>query len=274
MKLRYTPLQRDVLAVEEQASPHHEAMQQARSLEGMPVVCCELHSQVPLVAAAIKHESPGAVVAYCMTDQAALMLAFSDVARAARDVGLIDTAITCGQALGGDFEAINLHSGLLAAHAVCKADIAIVAIGPGIVGSDTPFGHGGTAQGEALNAAAALAGVPLAPLRLSFADTRERHHGVSHHSICALRDICLAEAVVALPANLPPEQAATVAQALERAGIYDRHGIVEVTLPTGDIDLRGLAVTTMGRTQEQDPAFFSAAFAAGILAARLGAERR
>jgi integrase/recombinase XerD len=230
MKLRYTPLQREVLAVEEQASPYHEQLKNARSIEGTPVVCCELHSQVPLVAAAAKRVNPQATVVYCMTDQAALMLAFSDVARAARRAGLIDATITCGQALGGDLEAITLHSALLAAYHVLKADVIIVGIGPGIVGSGTVFGHGGIAQGEALNAVAALQGVPIAPLRLSFADARARHQGVSHHSITALADICLTEAVIPLPKNLTLAQWQLVDTTLEHAGIYERHGRVEVPL--------------------------------------------
>jgi hypothetical protein len=273
MKLRYTPLQRDVLAVEEQASPYHEAFKGLDSLEGVPVVCCELHSQVPLVAAAVKSLDPTARVAYCWTDQAALLLAFSDILRSARGSGLIDTTISCGQALGGDHEAVTLHSGLLAARHIAAADVVIVGIGPGIVGTGTAFGHGGVAQGEALNAAAALKGVAIAPLRLSFADQRERHSGVSHHSICALRDICLTEAMIPIPTDLPAAQQTLVETALEGSGINERHGVIEVDVNPDMIDLRGLNVTTMGRTQAEDPAFFSAAFAAGILAAGLRRER-
>ncbi|MBN2839986.1 MAG: DUF3866 family protein, partial [Coriobacteriia bacterium] len=77
MKLRYTPLQRDVTAVEEPISPHHDVMVAARSLDGLPVVCCGLHSQVPIVAAAIKERAPQARVAYVMTDESALPLALS-----------------------------------------------------------------------------------------------------------------------------------------------------------------------------------------------------
>ena len=40
--------------VEEQERPHHDVMATRDGLGGMPVVCCGLHSQVPLVAAAVK----------------------------------------------------------------------------------------------------------------------------------------------------------------------------------------------------------------------------
>jgi hypothetical protein len=191
MKLRYTPLQIDVCSVEEQASPHHETMRTAQDLGGMPVACCGLHSQVPLVAAAAKHADPDLRVAYVMTDFAALPLSLSELVRMSVSTGLIDSTVTCGQAFGGEHEAVNLHSGLLAARYVVGADIAVVAIGPGVVGTATPFGHGGVVQGEAVNAAGALGGTPVATLRLSFADERSRHRVVSHHTLTALSRIAL-----------------------------------------------------------------------------------
>jgi hypothetical protein len=273
MKLRYTPFQHEVLSVEEPDSPYHLALQQAQSLEGMPVVCCELHSQVPLVAAAIKQVAPQAKIVYCMTDEASLMAAFSKLIGQMQEARLIDATITSGQAFGGDLEAVTLHSALLAAHAVCGADIAICAQGPGIVGTATPFGHGGLAQAEALNAVAALDGVPLAVLRLSFADKRKRHQGVSHHTLTALGTVCLAEAVIPLPTDLSAEQLERIEQQLEDSGIADKHGIVDVAVNASSIDTRGLRITTMGRTQKDDGAFFSAAYAAGLFAAGLLAER-
>ncbi len=269
IKLRYTPMQRDVLSVEEPASPYHQQLRELRSLAGKPVVCCELHSQVPLVAAAVRSVAPHARITYCQTDQAALMLAFSNSIRAAKESGLIDATISCGQALGGDFEAVTLHSGLLAAAEITKADVIIVGIGPGIVGTDTAFGHGGVAQGEALNAVGSLAGTAIAALRLSFADQRARHRGVSHHSICALSDICLIEAYIPVPSNLPIDQRAIIDRALAQKGIAKRHRLTEVAVDEQSIDLCGLEVTTMGRDQSEDPAFFSAAYAAGVLAGGL-----
>jgi hypothetical protein len=208
-----------------------------------------------------------------MTDEASLMASFSTLITQMQEVGLIDTTITCGQAFGGDLEAVTLHSGLLAAQAVCKADVAVCAQGPGIVGTATPFGHGGLAQAEALNAAAVLDGVPLAVLRLSFADKRKRHQGVSHHTRIALGKVCLAEAIIPLPLDLPAEQLERIEQQLEDSGIAEKHGLVNVPVNVPAIDLRGLKVTTMGRTQHDDAAFFSAAFAAGLFAAELLFER-
>ncbi|MDO9175403.1 MAG: DUF3866 family protein, partial [Actinomycetota bacterium] len=245
MKLRYTPLQRDVLAVESPESPHHGVMASANSLAGMPVVCCGLHSHVPLVAAAAKHANASLKIAYCMTDSGSLALALSDNVRAGIDTGLLDATITCGQAFGGQLEAVNVHSGLLAARHVVRADVAIVAIGPGVVGTTTPLGHGGVAQGEAINAVASLGGSPVAVLRMSFADARARHRVVSHHTLTALSRIALAEAIVPVPL-LPDDLAEKVDEALEESGIASRHRCVTAAVSTPP-DLRGIRVSTMGR---------------------------
>ncbi len=269
MKLRYTPLQLDVLAVESQESPYHPIMRDARDLYGMPVVCCGLHSQVPLVAAAVKHADPSLSVAYCMTDEAALVLAVSDLVRASVNAGLVDTTVTCGQAFGGDLEAVNLYSGLLAARHVAHADVAVVAIGPGVVGTATAFGHGGVCQGQAVNAVSALRGVPVACLRVSFADERTRHRAVSHHTLAALTDVALAPARVPVPA-LPEEYARAVDESLDDAGVWKHH--VRADAESGRMappSMRGVTVRTMGRGLSEDPAFFAAAFAAGEIASRI-----
>lgn len=266
MKLRYTPLQLDVVSVEAPESPHHEVMAQAHTLAGLPVVCCGLHSQAPLVAAAVKAAAPRKRVVYCMTDEAALALPLSRVMRESADAGLVDATITCGQSFGGDFEAVNLHSGLLAARHVCDADVAIVAIGPGVVGTATPLGHGGVVQGESINAVAALDGHPVACVRMSFADPRGRHRGVSHHTISALTTVALAPATVALPA-LPEEISDTIDKQLESAGVWRLHREARSKRDIGwEPSLRGVAVTSMGRGPEQDPIFFHAAYAAGEIA--------
>ncbi len=270
MKLRYTPLQIDVSTVEEQGGSAHGAMASATDIAGMPVACCGLHSQVPLVAAAVKDADPTITVAYVMTDFAALPLALSDVIRASVEAGLIDSTVTCGQAFGGSYESVNLHSGLLAAKHVAGADIAIVAIGPGVVGTATPFGHGGIAQGEAINAASVLGGRPVAVLRLSSADARERHRPVSHHTTTALTSIALAPAMVAVPSSaegVSDAEFAEVEAALDRAGVWTRHARQDIAVRAPD--MRGVAVTTMGRGPDQDPLFFAAAHAAGALCVTL-----
>jgi hypothetical protein len=268
MKARYTPVQTDVRTVEE--GPEAALLADVDDLGGAAVICCGLHSQVPIAAAAAKFARPDARIAYVMTDHASLPLALSDVVRAARAQRLIDATITTGQAFGGEFEAVNLYSGLLAARAICGADVIIVGIGPGIVGTATAFGHGGVAQGEAINAAAALGGRPVAALRVSFADARTRHQGVSHHTLTALSRVALAPASVAIPV-LEAEQAATVEEALETAGVWEFHerAYMEFDLDEA-LGAIGFEVRTMGRGFAEDPAFFAAAAAAGYVGALIG----
>jgi hypothetical protein len=150
---------------------------------------------------------------------------------------------------------------------VLQADIVIVAIGPGMPGTATPFGHSGIAQGQALNAVHSLGGVPVAALRLSFADERQRHVPVSHQTLTALGVVTLCPAIVAVP-NLEGAQQAAVDSALEASGIWLRHE--RRTVSAQDIpDMRGVETRTMGRTFVDDPAFFLAAAAAGRVAADL-----
>jgi hypothetical protein len=108
---------------------------------------------------------------------------------------------------------------------------------------------------------------------MSTADARERHRGVSHHSLTALGRLALARARVALPALADPSLAATVHRQLDDAGVSARHEIVPVGPPDAGKLLAawGLQVRTMGRGPEDDPVFFAAAAAAGTLAGRLAA---
>ncbi len=165
IKGRYTSLQADVGSAEE----HLEELAQVESIEGMPVVAAALHSQLPAVAVAFKERAPEARLAYVMTDGAGLPLALSDLAFELRNRALIDATITCGHAFGGDYEAVSIFSALAVARHVADADAAVVAMGPGIVGTNTRLGFSGMEVGGILDAAAALDGQPIACLRVSFA---------------------------------------------------------------------------------------------------------
>src|SRR5690606_29868965 len=133
VKARYTPLQAIVLAADEEASPHRAALQEADDLDGMPVVLADLHSALPAVLAGIHAERPDARVAYVMTDGGALPAWFSRTVSDLAD--RLAGTVTVGQAFGGDLEATNVHSGLLAARYALQADVAIVAQGPGNLGT-------------------------------------------------------------------------------------------------------------------------------------------
>jgi hypothetical protein len=269
MKLRYTPLQATVPAIEEHGSSHRGALEAAQDLGGLPVVWLPLHSMLGAAAAGAKAAGAGRVV-YVMTDGAALPAWFSEQLHALREAGLVDAAITCGQALGGDLEAVNVFSGLLASRAVAEAGVAVVGDGPGKVGTATRWGASDVASGMTLNAIHVLAGRPVAALRLNFAHPAYRHHGVSPHSLTVLRQVALAPVHVAVPA-LEGDRRDAVWRALRDAGLEDRHQLVEVTGQPA-VDLlreRGVGAVTMGRSLDEEAEFFLAAGAAGVLAGRM-----
>lgn len=269
-KVRYTPSQTVVSSVEE---THGDVLDSSQGLKGMPVVCAPLHSMVAAIAAGAK--AAGARrVAYVMTDGAALPGSLSRLVFDLRSSGLIDLWITCGQAFGGELEAVTLWTGLLAAKELVGADVAVVADGPGNLGTGTTWGVTALRSGEALNAAYVLGGRPIAALRISFADERERHRGLSHHSSTILRDVCRVPADVPVPALADEAERDRVWSALRDAKLEERHQLVEVDGRPAleEMVRRGLEVTSMGRTVDQDAGFWLGAGAAGVLAGRLAAE--
>jgi hypothetical protein len=223
MVLPYTPLQHARIHAE-------EAGETAASLDGMPVVCCSLHSQVAPVCAALD----GLRVAYLQLAGGALPVSLSDTVRALRERGLLASTAAVAPCLDGDAQCVSAGSALLWAHGA--HEVAVCSVGPGIVGTGTRFGHGGLAAAEAANAALALGGVPVVTARVSGADERERHRGVSHHTEAVLA-LVSGEAVVA------SEQPGDWREACE-----------------------GLPLSHMGRGPDEDPDFFAAAYAAGVAA--------
>lgn len=272
VKARYTPLQTMVLGVDEQDSPHHAVLTDADSVSGLPVVVADLHSALPAILAGLRQQAPDVRVAYLMTDGGALPLAFSHSVAALRESGWLAGSISVGQAFGGDLEAVTVHTGLLAAALVLRADVAIVVQGPGNLGTGTRWGFSGVMAGEAVNAAAVLGGRPVASLRISGVDQRERHRGISHHSRTAYGRVALVPAD--LPVPLLEGPLGTLVDDQARSLVADSGG----RLRRHDIDLAGLedalaispvTLSTMGRGYAQDPASFLAAAAAGRFAASL-----
>ncbi|MBW3579463.1 MAG: DUF3866 family protein [Actinobacteria bacterium] len=263
MKLRYTSLQADVGSAEEL---HAGAVAESDDLDGVPVVVCGLHSQLPCVAAAVKHARPDLRLGYIMTDGGGLALAGSDLVAATRSAGLVDVSVTAGHAFGGDHEALNVASALVVARKVAGAEVIVVAMGPGSAGTATRLGFTALEVAPALDAAEALGGRPIAAVRFSLADPRLRHQGVSHHSRTALALLSRARATIGVPRG-PFE--ARLRRDLDASGVADRHRLVSVPDPGVPqlLAAHGLQVTSMGRGPEDDPGFYAVAGAAGTVAA-------
>ena len=277
VKARYMPDQVMVTGVDEQGTTHHGLLSQPigdLDLEGMPVVVADLHSSLPAVLAGLR--SPDGArqprVVYVMTDGGALPLAYSRLVAALSEAGWLAGTVTAGQAWGGDIEAVSVHNALLAARHVLHADAAIVIQGPGNLGTETPWGFSGVACGDAVNAIATLGGRPVACLRVSQADARPRHLGISHHSMTAYGRVALAGADVVIPI-LEGALGARVRREAEvlcepRPGAAP-HRLVEVPAD-GLMELlraaeaeTGVRLSTMRRGLDEDTAAFIAAAAAG-----------
>ena len=277
VKARYMPDQVMVTGVDEQGTTHHGLLSQPigdLDLEGMPVVVADLHSSLPAVLAGLR--SPNGArqprVVYVMTDGGALPLAYSRLVAALSEAGWLAGTVTAGQAWGGDIEAVSVHNALLAARHVLHADAAIVIQGPGNLGTETPWGFSGVACGDAVNAIATLGGRPVACLRVSQADARPRHLGISHHSMTAYGRVALAGADVVVPL-LEGVLGAHVRREAEvlcepRPGAA-QHRLVEVPVD-GLMELlraaeaeTGVRLSTMRRGLDEDTAAFIAAAAAG-----------
>lgn len=267
VKGRYSPLQTIRLAVDEEDSPARPIMERASHLAGMPVVTADLHSALPAILAGIHADAPDAKVAYVMTDGGCLPAGLSRTLDAL--AGHLAGVVTAGQAWGGDLEAVNVHTALLAARHVLGADIAVVTQGPGNLGTGTPWGFSGVAVGETVNAAATLGGRPIGSLRVSEADPRPRHRGVSHHSLTAYGRVALLPADIVVPSGLSP----ALLEALHP--LADRHRLITVQVDGLDAALRKspAKLSTMGRDLDDDHLYFLTAAAAGRHAADICSER-
>jgi hypothetical protein len=242
MTLPYTPLQAATRHVEEEA-------ELPTGLQGMPVVCCSLHSQVAPVCAGTRRRHK-LRVAYVQVGGGALPVSLSDTIRVLKRSGYLEVAVAVAPCVDGDVQAVTTASAL----AWCSEqgfDIAVCSIGPGIVGTASTLGHGGLSAVEAANTAAALGGDPVLSVRYSEADARERHRGVSHHTRSIL-ELTASTVTAAWPHGLEAPDWLNPREEVDVEGWHEECG--------------RLPLSHMGRGLEEDPCFFMCACAAGEIA--------
>ncbi|HWX87160.1 MAG TPA: DUF3866 family protein [Solirubrobacteraceae bacterium] len=279
MKLNYTSLQHAVAPVERE---------QLRLPLGGPVAVLALHGQLACVAWAFARASPERRLGYVQTQGGALPGGHSRVVRLLLERGLLAGHITAGTAYGGELEAITtagaLHHGL---HEL-GWDAVVCGPGPGIVGSSSPLGHGGMNALDSAHTALALGAPALLVARMSSADGRPRHRGLSHHTLTVL-DMLLEPVTVALPAGIRSPAGADLRASLgsvfaaarerskpqleldvERPARMARHDWRHAPVDLPAYLAGGLPAQTMGRRLLEDPLFFGAALAAGTVLADLG----
>ncbi|HEX7058674.1 MAG TPA: DUF3866 family protein [Solirubrobacterales bacterium] len=261
MKLNYTSLQHPISPIEQSGCNAFDSYDMSNALHPtFPVLVLSLHGHLaPAAWAAAQAAEAGGgkpKIGYVQTGGGALPGSFSRDVAELRERDLLCGHITAAPAYGGEREALSVAGALDAAVAELDWDAALVGPGPGIIGSDTRLGHGGMAALDNAHAALSLGFPTLLSPRLSRADPRERHRGVSHHTLTVL-ELLLAPVEVAVPAG---EEEIVASLEVASAG---RH-----RLQVGGADFDGYAATglpvwTMGRSLDEDPLFFAAPLAAG-----------
>jgi hypothetical protein len=252
IKLNYTSLQHPVEPVERtEIGPG----------EHPPVLVLPLHGHLAPAAWAAARERPGLRVGYVQSGGGALPGSLSLDVRDLRERGLLAGHITAAPTYGGEHEALSVIGALDAAAGELGWEAILVGPGPGIIGSDTAFGHGGMAALDNAHAALALGFPTLLSPRLSAADLRPRHRGLSHHTRTVLA-MLLGGVTVAVP-----EDQAEVADALGEA-VAGRHQLGAAPAAVRDYAASGLPTRTMGRDLPDDELFFAAPLAAGAVLAR------
>ncbi|HBF39346.1 MAG TPA: DUF3866 domain-containing protein [Firmicutes bacterium] len=267
MKLRYTPWQFPVLAAEEESSPYHESLKDCSTLGGTPVVIAPLHSMLPGIILGFRALHPNPKIAYIMTDGAALPIALSDLVRDLKKKKLLNLTVTSGHAFGGDLEAVSIPSAILAAKQAGNPDLIIIALGPGIVGTGTAFGFSGVEQSWYIDLVFKLQGLAVVTPRISDADLRERHLGISHHSLTILQ-LSNHPAYLGLSKRIPEPLLNQIMDKLRSHQLIESHHWYLIDDPPVEEQFRQyqIQVKTMGRTISEDPWFFQSSVTTGFLA--------
>lgn len=260
-KLNYTPIQHPVEPVER--APEEVG---AEGQTTVPVLVIPLHGQLAPAAWAAGQASPGLQVGYVQTAGGALPGRISRDVAQLRGLGILCGHITAAPAYGGEAESLSVAGALDAAAHRLRWQAVIAGPGPGIIGSATHYGHGGMAALDTAHAALALGMPTLLSPRLSDADPRPRHRGVSHHTGTAL-DLLLGGVEV----PVPEEETGTVKALRAIAG--ERHRVRPHRADVDRYAASGLPTRTMGRGLEDDRIFFAAALASGSGLAAAAGER-
>ncbi|WP_096233665.1 DUF3866 family protein [Thermoanaerobacterium sp. RBIITD] len=265
MKLRYTPMQINVMTVEEQDSPYHDVFNNFKTLNGMPVIVGELHSMVAPFSIVLKKLRPSIKLAYIMTDSACIPMQFSNAVNFLKKEKFIDSTITMGHAFGGDYETVNIYTSLICAREISKCDAAIIAMGPGIVGTGTKYGFSGVDQAQIIDAINKLGGNPILIPRISFNDKRERHLGISHHTITVL-ELLNSNCNIVFP-KMEDDKYSIIEKQIYNNSVFERYNkfFIDASITKEILSgYRDINLTTMGRNIYDEPEFFNTCGAAAI----------
>lgn len=263
MKLRYTPQQLSVLSVEAEESPYHSLFTDKFSLNGRYVLLAELHSMIPVVFQLLKQFRKRFTFTVIIDDEASLPLSLSEHMRILQKNENFHS-ITIGQAFGGQFEAVNLHTALQFAYEQLQSDYVVISLGPGVVGTGSLYGFSGMVLADWANIIGSFHGIPIWVPRISFKDKRERHFGISHHTITPLKQFTYAKSILPLP-HLGEWNKTLLNEVKD---LQNKHHIllywenIDELLLKKALDTYPIPIKTMGRTYQDDPHFFYGIYSA------------
>ncbi|SFL69271.1 DUF3866 family protein [Salibacterium qingdaonense] len=198
MKARYTPFQHSVHSVDDPHHPDYGIFQQSFSLKQFPVLLAELHSMLPILLGAVSMENDRLNIGVVLSDEASLAAGLSDHMMEWKQRSNV-WVVTAGQAFGGCMEAVNVVNAMQWLVLKKRVDLLILSMGPGTTGTNTPYGFSGMALAEWANLIGSLEGMPFWVPRLSFHTTRERHYGLSYHTLTPLHSFTYARSTLVLP---------------------------------------------------------------------------
>ena len=286
MKLNYTSLQHPVSPIElapgASTSESNIGGDQNRGADDPgasvlpPVLVVPLHAHLAPAVWAAKQAGPEISLGFIQTIGGALPGPLSRDVGLLLKGGLIDGWITAGAAYGGEHEAISLAGALDAAARTLGWDGVLVGPGPGIIGSESRYGHGGMAALDSAHTALALGHPTLLSPRLSSGDPRSRHRGLSHHTASVL-ELLLKGVSVPIPdlaiGTRSQTYAEASAEAMEEIASLcgQRHEVLPEPADITGYSESGLPTKSMGRGVNEDPLFFAAALAAGRALGRFSA---
>lgn len=267
IKMKYTPGQLRVKTVEEKVE-YQNVFNDENKLSPRPVIFAILHSMLSPLVTTIKNINPDLKISCIYTYGGAMNSNNSFILKKLRYLGLIDSIITTGECYGGDYESINIATGILFGYSKLNSDILVVCCGPGVAGSSTYFGFSTFEFVGWIYIAKLLGVLPVLIPRVSMADKRERHRGLSMQSISILKTLNFSIDFPLYKDNRDIKGFNYIYGQLEKHNIINKHNvhiidndIIKKIMGSLSSDNR-----VMGRNYEEDPWFFNNCGSVGLYA--------
>lgn len=236
----------------------------------IPVGVISLHGQLAPMAWSAS-EAGAKRIGFIQGAGGALPAGLSRDVEALLERGFLCEQISAGPTYGASEEAISLTGALHAAAEGRGWGAAIVGPGPGILGSESRYGHGGMAALDGCHAAGALGLEPIVAPRMSAGDPRPRHLGISHHTRSVL-ELTLLPVTVVEPSDADRLWPEGIGQSAREAfdGVARKHAVEVADADLEGYQASGLPTKTMGRELADDRLFYASPLAAGaVLGARV-----